>query len=100
MKIRKLKGHERAQASVHEYRADYGDNENKDVLVSYTTAVLEINYDKHFVFCSGLYSRTSIKHMSWFMRGKGMNYFIAKKCYKEGLFYDFVTKTYYGIYPA
>ena len=97
MRIRKIRGHEHSQVGVHEYRKEYGDSSNKDVLVSYSTAVVAINYDTHYVTVCGLYSRTTIKHISWFMREKGMNYFIAKKCWKEDLFYDFVKQKYYSI---
>lgn len=94
MRIRKIRDHESAQVAVHEYRRDYGDNVNADVLVSYTTSVLCIDYDAHTVECRGLYSRTTIKHISWFMREKGMNYYIAKQCYNENLMYDFVDKKF------
>ena len=94
MNIRKLRYHEDASACVHEYRKDYGDLANRDVLVSYTTAVLAIDYDSYIVICNGLYSRTTIKHISWFMREKGMDYYIARKCFKENCMYNFAEKKF------
>ena len=91
MKIRTLKNAPYAQCHVHEYRRDYGDSGNYDILVSYTTAVLCLDYDSHKVTCNGLYSRTTGKHISYFMREKGMNYYIAMSCYLNNLCYDFVT---------
>ena len=91
---RKIKDHESAQVQVHEYRKSNGDIQNMDILVSYTTCVLSIDYDSHLVVCDGLYSRTTIKHIGWFMREKGMNYFIAKQCYEENQMYDFVEKKF------
>ena len=94
MNIRKLARMPYAQACVHEYRKDFNDKENCDVLVSYQKAVLEIHYDEHKVYCAGLYSRTTIKHIGAFMREKGMDYFIAKACVKGSCCYDFVTGEY------
>ena len=94
MNIRKIRGHEFARMCVHEYRKDYGDLVNRDFLISYTTAVLAIDYDSHMVVCNGLYSRTTIKHISWFMREKEMNYYIAKTCFNKDYMYDFVEKKF------
>lgn len=94
MKIRKLHNMPYAQAEVHEYRKVDGDIYNVDVLVSYTTSVLNIDYDKCLVTCYGLYSRTTMKHIYSFMREKGMSYFIAKHCYNDNAQYNFVTGEY------
>lgn len=88
-----------AQAKVYEYRKADGDSSNSDVLVSYATSVLVIDYDSHLVTVAGLYSRTTIKHISSFMREKGMNYYIAKACYEHGWQYDFIEKKFLPI-PA
>lgn len=94
MKTRKIKGHEYAKVLVEEYREQDGDGGNWDMLVSYNTRVLCINYDTCKVTCYGLYSRTTAKHISWFMREKCMDYYIAKKCYLDYLVYNFVEKKY------
>lgn len=94
MRICKIRDHESAQVAVEEYRKSDGDKSNADVLVSYKTSVLLIDYDAHTVECSGLYSRTTSKHISWFMREKGMNYFIAKQCYEKNQMYNFVEKKF------
>ena len=97
MNIRKLSRMPYAQAKVHEYRKSENDPKNLDALVSYSTTVLVIDYDLCLVTCCGLYSRTTRKHISSFMREKGMNYFIAKSCYNNNLQYNFVTGEYIKI---
>lgn len=97
MSERKLSFMPYAQAKVYEYRKNEGCSANKDILVSYTTQVLEIDYDKCLVTCFGLYSRTTRKHISAFMREKGMNYYIAKDCYEDNMQYNFVTGEYIKI---
>ena len=94
MTERKLSFMPYAQAYVCEYRKHEGDIVNCDFLVSYKTVVLDIDYDKNLVTVRGLYSRTTRKHISAFMREKGMDYQIAKKCYDEYLQYNFVTGKY------
>ena len=64
-------------------------NPNAIVLVSYNTAVAAIIGGQ--LVCNGLYSRTTIRHISAFCKQFGTNYYVAKKCYKEGLQYDIVT---------
>lgn len=97
MKTRKLANMPYAQAEIHEYRVDYGDNGNFDVLMSYKTPVVHILYDRHAVICAGLYSITTKKHISSFMREKGLSYFIAKQCYQKEQYYDFVTKEFHPL---
>lgn len=94
MTERKLTNMPYAQARVCEYRKHDGDISNSDFLVSYRTIVLDINYDKGLVTCDGLYSRTTRKHISAFMREKGMDYSIAKRCYEDNLQYNFITGEY------
>lgn len=91
MKTIKMPGHEYAQCCIHEFRKKYGDTNNRDVLQSYATDVLIVDYDTGWMFCNGLYSRTTIKHIGWFMRMKTMNYYIAKDCYIEGKAYNIYT---------
>ena len=97
MKTRKLSYMPYAQAQIREYRKSDGDDFNVDVLQSYATDVLVIDYDGHFIKCYGLYSRTTIKHISSFMREKGLNYFIAKNCVLDNKIYDFVTGEYISV---
>lgn len=94
MSIRKLSRMPYAQAQVREYRKADGSLRNFDILQSYATDVLMIDYDNHIITCYGLYSRTTRKHISSFMAEKGLSYYIAKKCYEQDADYDFVTKKY------
>ena len=97
MSVRKLSFIPYAQAKVYEYRKNEGCSANKDILVSYATPVVDIDYDKCLVTCYGLYSRTTMKHISAFMRENGMNYYIAKRCYNDNMQYNFVTGEYIKI---
>ncbi len=94
MSIRKLQRMPYAQAQIREYRKSDGYDRNCDILQSYQTDVLMIDYDNHTVTCYGLYSATTRKHISAFMREKGLDYYIAKTCYEKDADYDFVTKEY------
>lgn len=76
MKVRKINGHESAQVKVYEY-----DN-GAIVLVSYTTAVIRID-EAGWLEVSGLYSRTTIKHIGWFMHELGFTYQLAKQLYTD-----------------
>lgn len=53
------------------------------LLRSYDTIVLALSRDG-WLECSGLYSRTTIKHIGWFMRnyGRGCTYYTAKEAYE------------------
>ena len=94
MKIRALSNMPYASAKVHEYRKQDDDIQNMDILVSYKTPVVSIDYDTHLVVCYGLYTRTTIRHISSLMREKGMNYYIAKACYIHDWMYDFIEKKF------
>jgi len=84
MKIRKINGHEYAQVKVYEY-----DN-GAMTLVSYTTAVIGIN-PEGWLEVSGLYSRTTIKHIGWFMRELGFTYQLAKSLYLNNMRFNIYT---------
>jgi len=84
MTVRKIKGHESAQVKVYEY-----DNGAR-TLVSYTTAVIGINAEG-WMEVSGLYSRTTIKHIGWFMRELGLSYQLAKRLYMENMRFNIHT---------
>lgn len=82
MTIRKLTDHEYAQAHVVMH-----DDGTID-LVSYTTLVCRI-YPDGRLECTGIYSRTTIKHIGWFMREyTNGNYYHAKKAYQDDLYYN------------
>ena len=65
---------------------------NAVVLVSYRTAVAAIIGGQ--LVCNGLYSRTTIRHIGAFCKQFGTDYYTAKKCFKEHLQYDIVTREF------
>ena len=69
-------GHNYANTYVRIY-----DN-NTVQLVSYTTIVIEID-PWGWLTVNGLYSRTTIKHISWFMHERGFTYQLAKQLYLD-----------------
>jgi hypothetical protein len=77
MKI-KFKGHDKASA--------YAIVETDSVkLISYTTLVAQVTRDG-WLEVYGLYSRTTIKHIGWFMREYcGLDYYTAKYCVEHGV---------------
>lgn len=85
---RNLKDHEYAQARVLLY-----DDGTID-LISYTTLVCRIFPDGRLE-CTGLYSRTTIKHIGWFMREyTGGTYYDAKKAYQDNMYFNVYTGEY------
>lgn len=69
----------------HEYASTYVRifDDNTVQLVSYTTTVIEIT-PEGWLSVNGLYSRTTIKHIGWFMRERGFTYQLAKQIYLDG----------------
>lgn len=67
-------GHNYANTCVRIY------DDNTVELISYTTVVIKITPDG-WMTVNGLYSRTTIKHIGWFMRERGMTYQLAKQLY-------------------
>lgn len=61
-------------------------------LVSYSTTVIEITDNTLRVY--GLYSATTRRHISAFMREIGLDYSIAKKCVKNGLYYSLTANSF------
>ena len=59
-------------------------------LVSYTTTVIEISPDG-WMTVNGLYSMTTIKHIGWFMRERGLTYQLAKRLYNDNLKFNVYT---------
>lgn len=87
MTTKKLSAMPYAQAHVNLY------DDGTVVLVSYTTAVIQLTPDVenggYWISISGLYSRTTIRHISAFMREyTPCNYYLAKELYQKGLQYN------------
>ena len=76
MMISKFAGHENAQATKIMW-----DNGAR-ALISYTTTVISID-EEGWLCVHGLYSRTTIKHISWFMQELGFTYQLAKQLYND-----------------
>ncbi len=77
-------GHEYAQA-----RENYFEDGTVQ-LQSYSTIIIEIN-PEGWLHCTGTYSMTTIKHIGWFMRARGMTYQLAKLLYLENKEYNINT---------
>lgn len=72
-----IKDHKYAQCKVIQYsNGDF-------ILRSYSTDVV-IVHDR-WLECTGVYSRTTIKHIGWFMRELGFDYYTAKQLWQDGL---------------
>lgn len=84
MTIRKFEDHKSAQAKVREY--DNGARE----LVSYTTIACELD-NEGWLKVNGLYSRTTIKHIGWFMKELGFTYQLAKQLYIDNKEFNIYT---------
>lgn len=70
-----IRGHKYAQCGVIHYT-------NGDLtLRSYSTDIIHIR--NGWLYCTGLYSRTTIKHIGWFMRELGFDYYTAKALYQD-----------------
>ena len=65
---------------------------NRVALISYTTTVCEIVGGVLIV--NGLYSMTTRKHISAFMREFGMDYCIAKECYERKVNFDMIERKF------
>ena len=74
-------GHNYAQAREYHYF------DGTVALISYTTTVIIID-PEGWLRCTGLYSMTTIKHIGWFMRARGMSYQLAKLMYLENKEYN------------
>ena len=78
MTTMKFAGHEQAAAKINYY-----DN-GAISLVSYSTTVITID-EAGWLHVNGLYSRTTIKHIGWFMRSFGFSYQLAKQLLEDGM---------------
>ena len=83
---RTLKDHQYAQAHIITH-----DNGSVD-LISYNTRVITVDRDG-WMDITGLYSRTTIKHIGWFMREMyNLTYQFAKEAYQ----YNRIMNVYTG----
>ena len=80
MKTIKMPGHEYANCCIREYRKKDGDAGDFDILQSYKTDVLAFDYETGWIDCVALYSKTTIKHISWYARLKNTSYYSIKRC--------------------
>lgn len=83
MTIRKFEEHTAAQAAIIYY------DDGTLALRSYATIVATVD-SASWLTVNGLYSRTTIKHISWFMRllanqyhANSLNYQLAKQLYTD-----------------
>ena len=76
----------------HKYASTYVRIFDDDTvqLVSYTTTVIEIT-PEGWLEVNGLYSRTTIKHIGWFMRELGFTYQLAKQLYMDNKRFNIYT---------
>lgn len=85
MKKETLKSMPYAQAQI------ITNDDNSVTLISYTTAVCGFDKDGWF-YINGLYSATTRKHISAFMRERcNSDYQMAKRCYNEYLTFNIHT---------
>ena len=76
MESRKFTDHKYAQAQINTYP------DGTQALQSYSTIVVEIDPES-WLKVNGLYSRTTIRHIGWFMRELGFTYQLAKQLYYD-----------------
>jgi len=76
MESRKFNDHKYAQAQINTYP------DGSQALQSYETIVIEIDAEG-WLHVNGLYSKTTIRHIGWFMRELGFTYQLAKALYLD-----------------
>ena len=79
-----------AQATVRRY------DDGTVALISYKTVVATIDKEG-WVRLYGLYSRTTIRHISAFASEIGTDYYTLKRCYRESLSYNINTKEFVSL---
>lgn len=79
-----------AQATVRRY------DDGSVALISYKTVVATID-KQGWVRLYGLYSRTTIRHISAFASEFGSDYYALKKCYTNDLTYNINDKIYVSL---
>ena len=80
----RVAGHNYAQAQENFF------DDGTVQLQSYLTVVIEIT-PEGWLSCYGTYSMTTIKHIGWFMRERGMTYQLAKQMYLDNKEYNIHT---------
>jgi hypothetical protein len=83
MKTVKLKNHESAQA-----RVTIDDEGNIDLVSYCTTVIIARNHGNVYrIECTGTYSRTTAKHIGWFLRDyfPALNYYDMKRIAGTGI---------------
>lgn len=90
VRVRPLEIMPYAQAKVRIYE------DSTAVLVSYATEVAAID-SEGWVRVRGLYSRTTIRHISAFAREYRSNYYAFKKCYTDNLAYNIYSGTFVSL---
>ena len=78
MTSQKFAGHEQAKARVEFY------DDGSMALVSYSTMVIFVDNDG-WLQVNGLYSRTTIRHIRWFMECLRLSYQCAKDLYNDNM---------------
>lgn len=81
MIIKKLRDHASAQCCVRLY-------ENGDIcLQSYRTDIIYYDHEQQVLYCTGIYSQTTRKHISWFLR----EYFpsISYQTMRDAYYYNY-----------
>lgn len=86
MKAGKFNGHESAAARITENNGNYS-------LISYSTTVVELSREG-WLRVNTLYSRTTIKHIGWFMRELNSTYQFAKQLFLDNMEYNINTGEY------
>lgn len=85
--IKRLSDHASASAKVRINTDENGVIRSID-LISYTTRVITIEYreDGRFIECTGTYSATTARHISWFVReyAPDLNYYTFKNAVGQG----------------
>lgn len=78
--IKKLTDHPYSKCRV------YIDTMGRTHFISYNTEAISIN-PAGWLTCYGLYSRTTIKQIGWFMREycRPLSYYDAKRCYLDSI---------------
>ena len=84
MTTKKFAGHEQAAAKINYY------NNGAFELISYKTVVCTVDENGWF-HINGLYSRTTIKHIGWFMKIHGFTYQLAKQLLEDNMDMNFET---------
>lgn len=86
--LKSVYGHDSANA-----REYVNPNTPAAQLYSYNTLVITID-EAGWLRITGLYSRTTIKHIGWFMRERGLSYYDAKQAYTDNKEFNILTGEY------